>query len=264
MGSLDDEGYLTLKDRSKDVIISGGTNIYPREVEEVLLRHPAVTEVSVIGRADLAWGESVVACVVVDDVSVDARELDDFCRANMTGFKRPKSYHFSMACRRTTTARCSGTLAHAGISTAQVEVIHVANAMGEFYLKQCHFGSMVASVVPELSGIPATRHEAACASGGVAVMAAMTDLESGRYDVALVLGVEIERNVPGAVGAGYMASASWVGHDGQGQTFVWPYTFSEIAVEYDRRLCTRWGYPTWGWVSRSFATTATSAGPVSP
>src|SRR5665647_852464 len=69
--------------------------------------------------------------------------------------------------------------------------------------------AMVASVVPELSGIPATRHEAACASGGVAVMAAMADLESGRYDVALVLGVEIERNVPGTVGAGYMASASW-------------------------------------------------------
>ena len=133
--------------------------------------------------------------------------------------------------RETTT----GTLTHAGISTAQVEVIHVANAMGEFYVKQGHLGSMVASVVPELAGVPSTRHEAACASGGVAVMAAMADLESGRYDVALVLGVEIERNVPGAVGAGYLASAAWVGHEGQGQDFVWPYTFSEIAQEYDRR-----------------------------
>ncbi|HEY5179800.1 MAG TPA: acetyl-CoA acetyltransferase, partial [Dermatophilaceae bacterium] len=129
----------------------------------------------------------------------------------------------------------TGTLAHAGISTGQVEVIHVANAMGEFYVKQGHLGSMVASVVPELSGIPATRHEAACASGGVALMAAMADLESGRYDVALVLGVEIERNVPGAIGAGYLASAAWVGHEGQGQDFVWPYTFSQIAQEYDRR-----------------------------
>ena len=133
--------------------------------------------------------------------------------------------------RETTT----GTLAHAGISTGQVEVIHVANAMGEFYVKQGHLGSMVASVVPELAGIASTRHEAACASGGVAVMAAMADLESGRYDVALVLGVEIERNVPGALGAGYLASAAWVGHEGQGQDFVWPYTFSQIAVEYDRR-----------------------------
>jgi acetyl-CoA C-acetyltransferase len=142
-----------------------------------------------------------------------------------------ESLEISDLVRETTTS----TLAAAGISAAQVEVIHVANAMGEFYVKQGHLGSMVASVVPELAGIPSTRHEAACASGGVAVMAAMADLESGRYDVALVLGVEIERNVPGAVGAGYLASASWVGHEGQGQDFVWPYTFSEIAHEYDRR-----------------------------
>src|SRR5664280_3500410 len=129
----------------------------------------------------------------------------------------------------------TGTLAGAGISAGQVGVIHVGNAMGEFYVKQGHLGSMVASVVPALSGVPATRHEAACASGGVAVLAAMADLESGRYDVALVVGVESERNVPGAVGAGYLASAAWVGHEGQGQDFVWPYTFSQIAVEYERR-----------------------------
>lgn len=129
----------------------------------------------------------------------------------------------------------TGTLMAAGISTAQVEVIHVANAMGELYVSQGHLGSMVATMVPELSGVPATRHEAACASGGVAVMAAMADLESGRYDVALVLGVEIERNVPGPVGAGYLASAAWVGHEGQGQDYVWPFTFSQIAEEYERR-----------------------------
>ena len=67
----------------------------------------------------------------------------------------------------------TGTLAGAGICAGQVEVVHVGNAMGEFYVKQSHLGSMVASVLPELSGVPATRHEAACASGGVAVMAAM-------------------------------------------------------------------------------------------
>jgi acetyl-CoA C-acetyltransferase len=128
-----------------------------------------------------------------------------------------------------------GTLAHAGLPAAQIEVIHVANAMGELYVKQANLGSMVASAVPDLSGIPATRHEAACASGSVAVLAAMADLESGRYDVALVLGVEIERNVSGTVGAGYLASAAWVGHEGDGQDFVWPYTFSQIAQEYDRR-----------------------------
>jgi len=142
-----------------------------------------------------------------------------------------ESLEISDLVKETTT----GTLAAAGISASQVEVIHVANAMGELYIEQGHLGSMVASVVPSLSGVPATRHEAACASGGVAVMAAMADLESGRYDVALVLGVEIERNVPGRVGAGYLASAAWVGHEGEGQDLVWPYTFSEIAQEYDRR-----------------------------
>ncbi len=64
VGSMDADGYLTLKDRSKDVIISGGSNIYPREVEEVLLRHPAVAEVSVVGQADAEWGEIVIAFIV--------------------------------------------------------------------------------------------------------------------------------------------------------------------------------------------------------
>ena len=142
-----------------------------------------------------------------------------------------ESLEISDLVKETTT----GTLTAAGISTSQVEVVHVANAMGEFYVKQGHLGSMVASVVPDLSGVPATRHEAACASGSVAVMAAMADLESGRYHVALVLGAEIERNVPGTVGAGYLASAAWVGHEGEGQDYAWPFTFSEIAEEYDRR-----------------------------
>jgi len=94
MGNLDEDGYLTLKDRSKDVIISGGTNIYPREVEEVLLRHEGVAEVSVIGRPDPEWGEAVVACVVLHDPSVDAQDLDAFCRRQMARFKRPKNYLF--------------------------------------------------------------------------------------------------------------------------------------------------------------------------
>src|SRR5207247_11447173 len=76
LGAFDADGYLTLKDRSKDVIISGGSNIYPREIEEVLLRHPRVSEVSVIGRADREWGEVVVAYVVGD---APAGELDRLC-----------------------------------------------------------------------------------------------------------------------------------------------------------------------------------------
>ncbi len=95
MGVLDDEGYLTLKDRSKDVIISGGTNIYPREVEEVLLLHPAVSEVSVVGRAHSEWGEEVLAFVVCHaGQSVTPAELDALCLEHIARFKRPKEYRF--------------------------------------------------------------------------------------------------------------------------------------------------------------------------
>ncbi len=85
------EGYLHLKDRSKDLIISGGSNIYPREVEEVLLTHPHVHEVSVIGRPDREWGETVVA-YVVGQATPDA--LDALCLAHIARFKRPKNYVF--------------------------------------------------------------------------------------------------------------------------------------------------------------------------
>lgn len=93
MGSFDADGFLTLKDRSKDVIISGGTNIYPREVEEVLLRHEAVAEVSVIGQPHPEWGEEVVAVVVpVAGRMVKREELDRMCGEWIARFKRPKHY----------------------------------------------------------------------------------------------------------------------------------------------------------------------------
>ena len=94
VGSLDEDGFLTLRDRSKDVIISGGSNIYPREVEEVLLKHPAVAEVSVIGKRDPDWGEIVVAFLSVrDGMPLDLAELDALCQSHIARFKRPKEYH---------------------------------------------------------------------------------------------------------------------------------------------------------------------------
>jgi long-chain acyl-CoA synthetase len=91
VGALDEEGYLTLKDRSKDLIISGGSNIYPREIEEVLLQHERVREVSVIGRPDREWGEAVVAYVVGE---AKPEELDALCLSRIARFKRPKHYVF--------------------------------------------------------------------------------------------------------------------------------------------------------------------------
>jgi long-chain acyl-CoA synthetase len=95
VGSFDAHGYLTLRDRSKDVIISGGSNIYPREVEEVLLQHPAVAEVSVVGAPDPEWGERAVAFVVRrPGTAVEAGDLDRSCLDNIARFKRPKEYRF--------------------------------------------------------------------------------------------------------------------------------------------------------------------------
>jgi len=93
VGSLDAEGFLTIKDRSKDLIISGGANIYPREIEEVLLRHPAVAECSVVGRQHPEWGEEVVAFIVKRD-PVGTDELDNLCLDNIARFKRPREYRF--------------------------------------------------------------------------------------------------------------------------------------------------------------------------
>ena len=94
VGAFDTDGFLTLKDRSKDLIVSGGSNIYPREVEEALLAHPAVAEASVVGRPDREWGEVVVAFVVPRGAAPRAEELDRVCLERIARFKRPKEYHF--------------------------------------------------------------------------------------------------------------------------------------------------------------------------
>jgi long-chain acyl-CoA synthetase len=93
VGSLDAEGFLTIKDRSKDMIISGGANIYPREIEEVLLRHPAVAECSVVGRPHPEWGEEVIAYVVRRSAVAPA-DLENLCLDNIARFKRPREYRF--------------------------------------------------------------------------------------------------------------------------------------------------------------------------
>jgi acyl-CoA synthetase (AMP-forming)/AMP-acid ligase II len=98
LGAVDAEGFLTIKDRSKDMIISGGANIYPREIEEVLLTHADVAEAAVVGRAHPDWGEEAVAFIVRrSGVHVAAAELDRLCLDNIARFKRPKHYRFVAA-----------------------------------------------------------------------------------------------------------------------------------------------------------------------
>jgi acyl-CoA synthetase (AMP-forming)/AMP-acid ligase II len=95
IGTMDALGYLTLRDRSKDMIIRGGSNIYPREIEEVLLRHPGIVEVSVIGREHADLGEEPIAFVVTKpDHPVTSEEMDALCLENMARFKRPRDYVF--------------------------------------------------------------------------------------------------------------------------------------------------------------------------
>ncbi len=130
----------------------------------------------------------------------------------------------------------SGTLADAQVDPADVETIHVGNAFGQLFTGQGHLGGMPATVEPALWGVPAARHEAACASGSIAILAAMAEIEAGRYDCALVVGAEQERNVPGDQAALHLGAAAWVHHEAEGVVHVWPYMFHLLAEEYDARF----------------------------
>jgi acetyl-CoA C-acetyltransferase len=129
----------------------------------------------------------------------------------------------------------AGTLEAAGLPARDVDAVHVGNAFGQLFTGQGQLGAMPATVEPDLWGKPAARHEAACASGSVAVLAALADIEAGHYDCVLVLAVEQERNVPGDLAPRYLGAAAWMGHEGQDARYMWPYMFSQLADEYDRR-----------------------------
>ncbi|HEY1812829.1 MAG TPA: acetyl-CoA acetyltransferase [Kofleriaceae bacterium] len=128
-----------------------------------------------------------------------------------------------------------GALAAARIAASDVGTIHVGNAFGELFAAQGHLGAMAATARPALWGVPASRHEAACASGSAAILAAMAELAAGMYDVALVVGVEQERNVPGEQAAQHLAAAGWAGHEGDGARYFWPHAFAHIADVYAER-----------------------------
>lgn len=112
---------------------------------------------------------------------------------------------------------------------------HVGNFVGELFAGQGLLGGFFGLVHPDFDGLPTARHEAACASGSVAILAAMAELEAGRYDLACVIGLEQMRNVPGRTAAEHLGAAAWKGHEFADAAFVWPRAFSDLADEYDRR-----------------------------
>lgn len=126
---------------------------------------------------------------------------------------------------------------NADIEPEQIEVGHVGNFVGDLFAGQGLIGGFFGQVFPELSMLPTSRHEAACASGSIAIMSAMRDIEAGHYDVACVLGLELMRNVDGKTGAAHLGAATWRGHEANPEDcdFPWPHMFDKLTQEYDRR-----------------------------
>lgn len=129
----------------------------------------------------------------------------------------------------------NGAFAAASLDPEEIEVAHVGNFVGELFTGQGMLGGFLGHVHPALAGIPASRHEGACASGSLAILAAMADIEAGRYDCACVIGMEYMRNVPGKIAGDHLGAAVWVGEEATEATFVWPAMFSDLAEEYHKR-----------------------------
>jgi acetyl-CoA C-acetyltransferase len=122
-----------------------------------------------------------------------------------------------------------------GLEPKDIDTGHVGNFVGDLFAGQGLLGGFFGMVHPDFDGLPTSRHEAACASGSVAILAASAEIEAGRYDLACVVGLEQMRNVSGQKAAENLGAAAWAGHEFQDAKFVWPRAFSDLADEYDRR-----------------------------
>lgn len=128
-----------------------------------------------------------------------------------------------------------GALHNAGVEAQEVQSGHIGNFVGELFTGQGQLGGMFAAIDPAFHGMAAGRHEAACASGSIATLAATAEIQAQRYDCVLVAGVELERNVPGAMAARYLGAATWVGEEAQDVSYAWPHMFHRVGMEYERR-----------------------------
>ncbi len=129
-----------------------------------------------------------------------------------------------------------GAMRDAGIEPGQVEVGHVGNFAAEVYCGQGHLGGLLVEADDAFVGLPTSRHESACASGSVSTLAAMADLESGRYDCALVVGVEQMRTKSTFESQQALGAAAWVPRETEGVDYPWPQLFSDLGDEYERRF----------------------------
>jgi acetyl-CoA C-acetyltransferase len=128
-----------------------------------------------------------------------------------------------------------GTLDATRVDPAELQVAHVGNFAAELYAMQGHLGAFVVEVDPALRGLPTSRHEAACASGSIAALSAAAEIEAGRYDVALVLGVEQMKTVDSKTGGDFLGTAAWYEREAKGIEFPFPKLFGKLGDEYDKR-----------------------------
>ncbi len=128
-----------------------------------------------------------------------------------------------------------GALDACTVAPGEIETAHIGNFAAELFCSQGILGGLFAALRPEFDGRPSGRHEAACASGSLAVLGAAAEIEAGRYGLACVLGVEYMRNVPGKTAAQYLGVAARTGHEFVDATYVWPRAFSDLTEVYDER-----------------------------
>src|ERR1700719_5406716 len=128
-----------------------------------------------------------------------------------------------------------GALEATSIEPKEVETAHVGNFAAELYAKQGHVGAFFIEVDPQFSGLPTSRHEAACASGSIALIAASAEIEAGRYDLSCVVGVEQMKTVGSTVGGDYLGTAAWYEREAKGIEFPFPKLFGRLGDEYDKR-----------------------------
>ncbi len=128
-----------------------------------------------------------------------------------------------------------GALEATRIEPREVETAHVGNFAAELYAKQGHIGAFFLEIDPTFSGLPTSRHEAACASGSIALIAASADIEAARYDLACVVGVEQMKTVDSTIGGDILGTAAWYEREAKGIEFPFPKLFGRLGDEYDKR-----------------------------